>query len=76
MTWIITLVMLLIKYGPEIYNLVKDIIAMIKELRTAGLDGAAMDSNLRAAIQRFKVTGDDSELMAMYAKLYSHLRSL
>ncbi len=74
MGWIITLISLLIQYGPTIYALVKDIIAMIKELRNRGVKTGAFEGGLRDAIARFKVSGDDAELRAMFDKLQQHVK--
>ncbi len=75
--WFWTLIELLFKYGPAIFQIVKDIIALIKYLRADPVGTgllAASDPNdeLRAKIEKFKVTGDASELEAMRTQLLEH----
>lgn len=71
MGWM-SLIMLLIQYGPAIYKLVKDIIATIRDLRDRGVKTGAFEGHLKDALARFKETGDDAELKEMYKKLSEH----
>lgn len=75
MSWI-SLIVFLIQYGPAMYKLIKDIIAMIRELRNRGVKTGAFEGGLHDALSRYKETGDETELRDMYAKLDQHLRGV
>lgn len=74
MGWIITLVTLLLKYGPAIYELVKAGVDLIKWLkkndRTTELRGGAnVELQLKDAVRHFKETRDDRMIRQLVGQL-------
>ena len=70
MGWV-QIILLIIKYGPAVYNIVVEIIEMIKKLRNDGKkDTAAFaEQALKNAVKEYKKTGDRRRLLAIRERL-------
>lgn len=81
MSWL-TILMLLIQYGPVIYKLVKEIIELIKKIKVrmpqteANIFGFTTEERLRLAIEYYKKTGDRSRLEELHGELTVQLANL
>ena len=81
MSWL-TIIMLIIQYGPAIYKLVKEIIDLIKKIQVrmpkteANIFGFTTEERLRLAIAYYKKTGDKSRLEELHGELTIQLANL
>lgn len=81
MSWL-TIVLLILKYGPVIWELVKEIIDLIKKIKVhmpqteAGLFEFSTKERLDMAIQYYKLTKDKSRLEELHGELTTQLANL
>lgn len=72
MGWL-SLVMLLIQYGPVVFKLVQEIVALIKAHRSNGqFLGVNLEADLAAAVAHYKVSKDMTGLQGLLARLKAH----
>lgn len=81
MSWL-TIIMLIIQYGPAIYKLIKQIIDLIWKVQAhmpmteANTFGFSQHERLEAAIKYYKRTKDKSRLEEMHGELTVQLSNL
>lgn len=81
MSWV-TILLLILKYGPVIWQLVKEIIDLIKkiQLRMPQTEATAFQfttkQRLDMAIKYYKLTGDKSRLEELHGELTVQLKNL
>lgn len=67
MGWL-SIIMLVVQYGPAIFHLVVEIVDMIKQLRHP-VEQSHFQAELNDAVGRYKETGDRSYLRALRSRL-------
>ena len=81
MSWM-TIILLILKYGPVIWEIVKEIIELIKKIKVhmpqteAQLFSFGARERLEMAIQYYKLTKDKSRLYELHGELTTQLANL
>lgn len=81
MTWM-TIILLILKYGPVIWQIVQEIIDLIKKIKVhmpkteASLFSFGANERLDMAIQYYKLTKDKSRLYELHGELSTQLANL
>lgn len=81
MSWM-TIILLILKYGPVIWEIVKEIIELIKKIKVhmpqteAQLFSFGAHERLEMAIQYYKLTKDKSRLEELHGELTTQLANL
>lgn len=81
MSWM-TIILLILKYGPVIWEIVKEIIELIKKIRVrmpqteAALFSFGANERLEMAVQYYKLTKDKSRLYELHGELTTQLANL